>query len=140
MQPQFFSLPMQSRFSDFDMQGHLNASVYFTYFETARLAYTNVVFGALDWSKKGMVIAHQEMNYKKPIFFTDKISTKIGLLSFGNSTIKVGVQIMKMRREEEVLCAEGSCILVCFDNEKHEVIPTPQEWLDALQAYNENQS
>jgi acyl-CoA thioester hydrolase len=130
-----FELSLQQRFNDFDMQGHLNASSYFTYFETARLAYTNVAFGVIDWSQKGMVIAHQEMNYKKPVFFTDQIVVRIGLIELGTSSIKVGVQVVKKRKMDEIVCAEGSCVLVSFDNIKHEVIPTPQEWIDAMETY-----
>ena len=41
MEPQLmaqtFSTPVEQRFSDLDLYGHVNSSVYFTYLEAARV-------------------------------------------------------------------------------------------------------
>lgn len=65
-------VPVQVRFADVDHYGHINNSVYLTYFEVARLALYR--HGALGESFEqiagdgaGMVVAYQEVAYGAPI-------------------------------------------------------------------------
>ena len=51
------STPIQIRYSDFDMGGHVHNAVYLNYFETGRVAFFLAGFGQnCDWKKEGLII------------------------------------------------------------------------------------
>ena len=58
------SLPIQMRFNDVDILGHINNSVYFGYFDLGKSAYfTTIKKGSLDWTKVDVVIANVNCNF-----------------------------------------------------------------------------
>lgn len=133
-----FKLPIQIRFKDLDILGHVNASMYFTYFETTRLAFTAKVLGNINWNERGMVVVHNEMNYKKPIYMQDQVICKIGVIEYGSTSMKVGVHICKVEDNTEILCAQGSCTLVCVDGRTQQVFKFPEEWKQKINDFEKS--
>ncbi|HHL53138.1 MAG TPA: acyl-CoA thioesterase, partial [Flammeovirgaceae bacterium] len=60
-----FTMPIQPRYADFDMLGHLNNATYLTYFEVARLHY----FYTIGWRLKDVsnVVARMEIDFLAPV-------------------------------------------------------------------------
>ena len=58
------SIPVQMRFNDVDVLGHVNNSVYFTYYDLGKSAYfTTIRKGELDWMKPDVVVANVNCNF-----------------------------------------------------------------------------
>ena len=68
-EPVFYhQTPIQIRFNDVDIMGHVNNSVYQNYFDYARLQYFEQVFGyRMDWYDKALVLVKIEIEYLKPV-------------------------------------------------------------------------
>ena len=59
---------IQVRFSDLDVLGHVNNTIYLSYFEMARVHYFKELLGeGWDWNKFGIVLAKNEVEYFKYI-------------------------------------------------------------------------
>lgn len=127
---------IQVRFSDLDVLGHVNNSVYLSYFETARVHYFAHLLGAhWDWQKNGVILVKNEVEYHKPILlhdipnvhiFTEKIGEKSFTLSY---EIKVG----------EVLYTTGKSVLVCFDATTNATISIGSVMKEALDQLKREQ-
>lgn len=66
-------LPVQ--WGEMDAFGHVNNTIYFKYFETARLAYFNQVGVMEDMQKNnlGPILAETQARFKRPLKFPDQI-------------------------------------------------------------------
>lgn len=102
------------RFIDFDMMGHVNNSVYFTYLEIARTKYWEEII-KWDWKKTGIVIAHAEIDYILPIVPNDKIAIHVRTSKIGNTSFDLEYQIVKIRGTEEIICSKGKTVCIAID-------------------------
>ena len=63
---------IQVRYVDLDVLGHVNNSVYFSYFEMARVHYFGQVLGKdWDWETSGVILVKNWADYLKPVLITD---------------------------------------------------------------------
>jgi len=83
-----FRFPIDGRFRDLDLLGHVNNAVLLTYLESARLAYwTHLTGRPLD--DLGMILARVEIDYRAPVRHGTRVD--------------VGVRCASMRRSSFVL-------------------------------------
>ncbi|UKT65304.1 acyl-CoA thioesterase [Pedobacter mucosus] len=116
------------RFIDFDLMGHVNNSVYFTYLEIARTKYWEEII-KWDWKKTGIVIAHAELDYILPIVMNDKIAIHVKTSRIGNTSFDLEYQIVKIKGTEEVICSKGKtvCIAIDYATNKPTAIPEAEK-------------
>lgn len=62
------ALPIQLRFNDVDKFGHVNNTVYFSFYDLGKTEYFASVCPGVDWEKIGIVVVHIEANFVKQIF------------------------------------------------------------------------
>ena len=109
-----YKTSIETRFTDFDMMGHVNNAVYFTYMEIARSKYWKQAIG-WDWKKTGVVIAKASLDYIVPILIDDKISMYVRTSRIGNTSFDLEYLIVKMAGGQEVICSKGKTVCVAFD-------------------------
>lgn len=116
------------RFIDFDMMGHVNNSVYFTYLEIARTKYWEEIIH-WDWKKTGIVIAHAEVDYVLPILMGDKIVIHVKTTRIGSTSFDLDYQIVKIQGSTEIICSKGKtvCIAVDYASGKPTAIPASEK-------------
>lgn len=102
------------RFIDFDMMGHVNNSVYFTYLEIARSKYWEEII-KWDWKQTGIVIAHAELDYILPIVLHDKIAIHVKTSRIGDTSFDLEYQIVKLKGNEEIICSRGKTVCIAID-------------------------
>ena len=66
------SLPIQLRFNDVDKFGHVNNTVYFSFYDLGKTEYFASVCPGVDWEKDGIVVVHIEADFLAQIFSSDK--------------------------------------------------------------------
>jgi len=137
--------PIQLRFKDIDLLGHVNNANHFTYIELARVHYFNHVAGEeINWSKHGIILAKATIDYKLPVLINDKVFVYTKCSRIGNKSFDLSYKIVKenphpnlpQKGEGETVLAEAMTVLVCFDYQKSASIPIPDEWKKKLQHYD----
>lgn len=116
---------IEIRFADFDMMGHVNNAVYFTYMEIARTKYWSQAI-MWDWEKTGVVIAQASLDYIIPIFLKDQISIYIRTSRIGNSSFDLEYLLVKHIHGKEEICARGTSVCVAFDYITKAPTPIPE--------------
>ncbi len=103
---------VQVRFADLDVLGHVNNSVYLTYFEAARVYYfKHLLQSDWDWQTDSVVLVKNEVEYLRPIFLHDVPEIEISTAHVGTKSFTFHYDI----RVKGVQCSKGSSTLVAFD-------------------------
>ncbi|MDG1175107.1 MAG: acyl-CoA thioesterase [Flavobacteriales bacterium] len=120
---------LQVRFNDLDMAGHVHNSEYLNYFEIGRIDFFNQVIAKdWDWKKQGILVARNELDYLKPIYFHNNIFVETHCEDIGKKSITLGYKIFNEKDGVKKLCSKGRSILVCFDFNKKESVEVFDQW------------
>ena len=120
---------IQVRFADLDVMGHVNNSIYLSYFEMTRVHYFKQLVGSdWDWRKEGVLLVRNEIDYLKPILLNDEPVIYMSLEKIGEKSISLLYEI-KVNGE---IYTKGKSILVCFNAEEGKTIPVPSAMSEAL--------
>ena len=69
------STPLQLRFNDVDVLGHVNNTVYFSFYDTGKAYYFTEVRGKrMNWQNVDTVIANVNCAYISPIVFGNEVA------------------------------------------------------------------
>ncbi len=128
-----FYIDVEVRFADIDMFQHVNNAKYFTYMESARVAYYTRISGLTDPSQFGMTLAREEVDFIKPVFFgrTLRVYTRIGRV--GNKSWTLEHELRDAETGE--LMARGSTVNVFYDYQTEQSRPIPADILEKMEAF-----
>ena len=91
-------MPLQMRFNDIDMLGHLNNSVYLTFMDLAKARYFEAVNGGeVDIRKMGVVIVNINANFCAPTFFHEEIEVETGVVSIGEKSLMIEQRVRAVK-------------------------------------------
>ena len=123
--------PVQIRFNDVDILGHVNNAVHQYYFDYARMQYFEQVLGKdINWKKSSLVIASIKVDYFVPITLDDKIDVESRIEMIGNKSITMKQKLIS-RMNGEVKSSSWS-VLVAYDVTLNHTIPVPEEWKNRI--------
>ncbi len=127
------SYPIQIRFNDVDLYGHVNNAVYLTYFEEGRMLYFQDIIGTeWDWKTHGTVLARHEIDYKQPMRREDSARLELWISKLGEKSMEISYRITKKKGEDWVECTTGKSVVVTINYETGKTIPIPDAWVEVL--------
>ncbi|HTS91103.1 MAG TPA: thioesterase family protein [Stellaceae bacterium] len=121
------------RFSDTDLQGHINNAVFATFCETGRVSF--LFDEKLDLRGPGasFVIARLELDYRAELFYPGEVEIGTRVLHIGRTSFRLGQGIFS----GDACAATGESVLVLMDDGTRKPKPlTPQlrTWLEGRLA------
>ena len=120
---------IQVRFSDLDLMGHVNNSVYLSYFEMARVDYFAKILGlGWDWNSQGIILVRNEIDYIYPIILHQKPLIYINLESIGNKSFTLSYEI----KVDDKIVTKGKSVMVSFDSVQSKSTLIPEVMRKAL--------
>ena len=121
-----------------DAFGHVNNTVYFRYFESARIQYFDDLKLNKFMTKGGIgpILANTSCQFKQPLVFPDDIWVGTKTLSMGKSSLVMEHIIVSDKLGE---VASGQAVAVMVDYTKGHKTAIPMELRKAVEAY-ENMS
>ena len=123
---------IQVRFSDLDLMGHVNNSVYLSYFEMARVHFFAKILGLeWDWDTQGIILVRNEIDYIKPILLHDKPKVFISVEEIGNKSFTLSYKI----KVEEKLVTTGKSVMVSYNSVISKSALIPKKMREALLKY-----
>lgn len=124
-------LPLQIRFNDIDILGHLNNTVYFGFFDTGKAYFfEDILEGRMDWKKVDTVIANVDCAYVKPIYFGEKIEVRTRCAGIHEKSFRIQQVIVETEKQE--LKAAAETVMVSFDAKTQTSMPMPEHIRKAL--------
>ena len=127
---------IQIRFKDLDSMGHVNNANHFTYFELARMQYFDeVVAETINWEEQGIILAHMEIDYKKPILLHDQILVYSRVSRLGSKSFEFEYCIVVEKEGSLDVVANGKSVQVCFNYLTNQTISVPESWREKVIGY-----
>jgi acyl-CoA thioester hydrolase len=130
--PVVISLPVQ--WGEQDMFGHVNNTVFFRWFESARIAYLDRIglSRLMAGENLGPILASITCNYRRQLTFPDTVE-------IGSRITRIGRTSMTMvhalhSRAQAALVADGESTIVAFDYQAQRPVPVPEEIRAAIAA------
>ena len=115
---------MPVRWGDMDALGHVNNAVYFTYDESARIAYFEPLIRDDPgfWTEHGLILAHIECDFLSQLKPPADISIAFRIASFGRSIMRSEAAVFL--NDQAVAVMRG--VIVWFDYRQQRAAPIPE--------------
>lgn len=124
-------LPIQIRFSDVDVVGHVNNIVYFAFYDTGKAAFMSDLMGKqITWEKVETVVANVDCAFINPIFFGEEIEVLTTCTAIHDKSFKL-LQMLRNIATGEVksIC---ETVMVSFNPDTQKAAPLSGEWREKL--------
>lgn len=119
--------PIQMRFHDIDMVGHVNNTVYFNYYDLGKTAYFNSLKGkVIDWHRVEAVIAHTDCTFHRPTLFGEPIAVATRCHSIGHKSFIIRQVVYNTENHQYKSWCET--VMVCFDPDNQTSCQVPPDW------------
>lgn len=125
-------LPLQTRWADNDIYGHVNNVAYYGYFDTIVNDYL-IAAGALDIHAGAVIglVVETGCNYFSALEFPQKLEGALRVAKIGNSSVRYELAIFK--EGDETPAAEGHFVHVYVDRKTRRPAPLPAALRSALE-------
>ena len=133
----YHNTPIQVRFNDVDIMGHVNNSVYQNYFDYARLQYFEQVFGyRMDWYDNALVLVKIEIEFQKPVEMYDQVQVWTKVYHLGNKSLRME-QHLTGEDKEDVRCSNRA-VLSGFSYPNGRSIELLDQWRKSITRYEKD--
>lgn len=120
------STPIQLRFNDIDILGHVNNNSQFALFDVGKTQFYNSLRGQLDdWRRVEAVIANINCTFHSQILFSDEIEVLTRITRIGEKSFTMQQILYNRTRREISSLADSVMVSVDFETKKSKPIPAP---------------
>jgi acyl-CoA thioester hydrolase len=138
MTPVFKSnVPIQVRFNDVDIIGHVSNTVYLNYYDAGKMDYFDKVLPDIDFSGLAVVGASTKIDYLKPIFMRYKIYVETRISVLGNKSFTM--EHLLVNSDNGELLSTCTAVIVCFDIKLQTSCIIPEDWRQRIISFEGEQ-
>ncbi|OTG81942.1 thioesterase [Acinetobacter sp. ANC 5054] len=126
-----FLFPIQTRWADNDMYGHVNNVTYYSYFDTAAnaLLIQHAGFNLQSTPIIGLVV-DSACSFLSELSYPEIIEVGVGISKIGNSSLRYDLAIFK--QGQNMAAAQGHFVHVFVDRPTRKSTSIPEDMRDAL--------
>lgn len=127
-------IDLHMRFNDIDILGHLNNTVYFSYYDTGKAYYLEAVAkGDMNWQRVEQVIANVDCSFIVPIYFGEDIEILTRCEHVGHKSMTL-LQMLVGKHDMQIksICRT---IMVSIDPDTKQSRPVPDKWRNGIAEY-----
>lgn len=123
--PVTVDIPVQ--WGDMDAYGHVNNTVFFRYFESARIAYLERcgLTASFDERGVGAILHSTTCRFRRPLHFPDDVV--VGARAADLQEDRFTMEYAIVSRTQEAVAGEGSGLIVCYDYGASRKTPLPAD-------------
>lgn len=128
--PIFIEAPVA--WGEMDSYQHVNNTVYFRWFESARIAYFEAVgmTGFKERTGIGPILASTRCRFRVPLTYPDSVSVGTRVPRIGTDRFTMDYRVISRSAGE--VAAEGEGLIVTFDYRSQRKAPIPDELKSAM--------
>lgn len=124
-------LPLQIRFNDIDMFGHVNNTVYLQFFDLGKLMFFKSLCPDFEHEPTVPVVANINVNFLQPTYIKEEIAVETHMEKVGESS---------MTLSQRIVCADGgvrceaTTVMVNIDVATGRPTPVSDWWREAFKS------
>ena len=128
--PVVIRIPIQ--WGEMDAYGHVNNTVFFRYFESARIRYLERCrfVESYDRDKVGAILHSTSCRFRSPLFYPDTAVVGTRATQVGADRFTMGYEMAS--ESQNAVVAEGTGIVVSYDYVAGKVVPIPEQVREAI--------
>ncbi|MBR5332490.1 MAG: acyl-CoA thioesterase [Muribaculaceae bacterium] len=128
--------PIQLRFNDVDMIGHINNNSFLEYMDLGKTSYFNSVKADLiNWKFINAVVVNVNCNFYSPGYFNEPIAVLTSITSISQRSLKLEQRIINTETGD-VKCV-GTTVMAGFDPTTAQSAEIDAKWINAICAFEE---
>ena len=135
-EPQFefyHHIPVQIRFNDVDLFGHLNNSVYVEFFDMGKLLYFKQFMGGhFEKQASVPVVATINCTFCTPTYIDDRLEVYTAVASIGEKSLVLEQRIIDSYKNVKCIATTH---MVNVDAKTGRPVPVTDEWRKAISEY-----
>jgi acyl-CoA thioester hydrolase len=118
---------MPVHWGEMDAYGHVNNTVFFRYFETARIAFLDRcgMLASYDRHGIGAILHSTDCRFRLPLFYPDDVLVGARTVEVADDRFTMGYRIVS--RAQNGVAADGSGVIVAFDYRAGRKVALPAE-------------
>lgn len=123
---------LQIRFSDVDVLGHVNNTVYLSFYDTGKAYFfSDILEFMVDWKHVETVIANIDCCFVAPVYFGEDIEVVTRCEGVHDKSFRL-LQMVVRKSDGQVKSA-CETVMVSFDPDSGVSVPLPEHWRRALE-------
>ncbi|MEN8991355.1 thioesterase family protein [Acinetobacter sp. YH16042] len=129
-----FLFPIQTRWADNDMYGHVNNVTYYSYFDTAANALL-IQYAGFDLQNTPIIglVVDSACSFLQELSYPEIIEVGVAIEKIGNSSLRYDLAIFKQGQNEAA--AQGHFVHVFVDRQTRKSTSIPDDMRDALTQF-----
>lgn len=118
--------------AEMDVFRHVNNTVFFRWFETARIAYLERIAFDDEGKQNGLgpILASTHARFRRPVFYPDTVL--VGARATEMEEDRFTMRYVVVSTREQAVAAEGGGVVVSYDYRARSKAPLPAEVLAAI--------
>lgn len=114
---------------DMDAFGHVNNTIYFRWFETARIAYFTHIGLPTQLATRqptglGPILARTTCDFRLPLVFPDTVTIQSTVHKLGTTSFVMGYRVLSVAHDGAVAAeGEGVIVVIDYDTGKKAALP-----------------
>lgn len=126
-------LPLQIRFNDVDLFGHINNAIYVQFFDMGKLAYfKQFMGGGFEHEPSVPVVADLHCTFHEPAYIDNKLEVLTRIAKIGDTSLHLEQQIVDDKGK--IKCS-ATTVMVNIDAKTHTPVTVSDVWRRAITAY-----
>jgi acyl-CoA thioester hydrolase len=115
------------QWGEMDAYGHVNNTVFFRYFETARIAYLDRCgfLAAYERDRIGAILHSTDCRFRLPLFYPDEVLVGARTLDVADDRFTMGYRIVSLAQDG--VAADGSGVIVAYDYDANRKVSLPPD-------------
>ena len=118
-------VPIPVQWGEMDAYGHVNNTVFFRYFESARVLYLERCgfVEAYDRDKIGAILHSTDCRFRRPLFYPD--TALVGTRATEVKEDRFTMEYRLVSEAQNAVAADGRGVVVSLDYVSRQVVPIP---------------
>ena len=116
--------PIQTRFCDTDMLGHINNAAFAEYSELGRVG----LFASAEAKVTNLILARLAIDYVAQVTLDQEVVVASRVEKIGRTSIVIAQEVLA----DGEVAARVECVVVYFDYEAQGPAPVPNDWRTAF--------
>jgi acyl-CoA thioester hydrolase len=129
-----FSTAQEVVLRDLDSFGHVNNAVYLTFVENSRIDYLREVVGMRRRDEIRNIMASVSIEFRAEVSFEDELEIGVRAERLGTKSFSLA---HRMVRGDGLVAVEATTVQVMYDFDAGRSIEIPDDWREAIAAYDE---
>lgn len=128
-------LPVQIRFNDIDLLGHLNNAIYLQFMDLGKANYFLQFMdgGRFNWETLGLVVANINIDFLAPTFIHEDLHVLTAVASIGHKSLVLDQRVASITTGEVKAIAKVT--MVCYNTKTGATEAISPEWRHKISVY-----